>query len=179
MKKNFLIVLLFMVLVSAHAQNKTAANQSVPSPYEPDILFSFANSLYDEGFLNQAEGEYKRFLFALPPDSLNSNLKVQTSLTALTNIYKKQNSVNGIEWLKKNFYSNAQTPVKEKINFVQADFIFKERNAGMVRQAFSSSRSSQLVLRLWLRQSLSPLPSPSSAVVTPLLLLRSSAMLTR
>ena len=129
MKKNFLIVLLFMVLVSAHAQSKTAANQSVPSPYEPDILFSFANSLYDEGFLNQAESEYKRFLFALTPDSLNSNLKVQTSLTALTNIYKKQNSVNGIEWLKKNFYSNAQTPVKEKINFVQADFIFKERNA--------------------------------------------------
>ena len=46
-------------------------------------------------------------------------------------------------------------------------------------QAFSSSRSSQLVQRLSLRQSLTQTAHPSSAAVTPQLLSRSSAMLIR
>ena len=124
MMKKFFIIISFLLSTSLfYAQSMAAA----PSPYEPDILKAFADSLYNEGFLTQAEGEYKRFLFALPNQDF-TNTAAQDSLLTLTNIYKKQSSVSGITWLKDNFYSVAQIPVKEKMNFVQAEFIFKERD---------------------------------------------------
>ena len=119
MKKHFLILTIFMIMLNAYA---------APSPYEPEVLIAFADSLYNDGFLSQAEGEYKRFLFTLPEDQTKADKNAQSSLLALTNIYKSQSNVGGITWLKENFYSQAQTPVKEKINFVQAQFIFKERD---------------------------------------------------
>ena len=123
MKKFFIIISFLLSASLFYAQSMAAA----PSPYGPDILKAFADSLYNEGFLTQAEGEYKRFLFALPNQDF-TNTAAQDSLLTLTNIYKKQSSVSGITWLKDNFYSVAQIPVKEKMNFVQAEFIFKERD---------------------------------------------------
>ena len=105
-----------------------AEDAGVPSPYEPDVLKAFADSLYNEGFLAQAEGEYKRFLFSLPAEDTLGSQNAQESLLALTNIYKKQSNAGGIEWLNENLYFYAKTPVREKINFVRAEFIFKERN---------------------------------------------------
>ena len=127
MKKRFLLPVIFMLVIAAHSQNKASSGTATPSPYEPDILKAFADSLYNEGFLSQAEGEYKRFLFSPEVKSEDSNY--QSSLLALTNIYKKQNSTNGIEWLKQGFYDKAEIPVKEKINFTQAGFVFKTRSA--------------------------------------------------
>ncbi len=56
---------------------------------------------------------------------------------------------------------------------------FLRQLSGMALQAFSSSRSSQLVQRLSLRQSLMQTAHRSSAAATPQLLSRSSAMLIR
>ena len=42
-------------------------------------------------------------------------------------IYKTQNNTDRIHWLRQNFYDTATIPVKEKINFTQAAFIFKTR----------------------------------------------------
>ena len=119
MKKLFLILTVFMLMIKVNAS---------PSPYEPEVLKSFADSLYNDGFLNQAEGEYKRFLFSLQENQIAFDNNAQASLLSLTNIYKLQNNVSGITWLKDTFYSEAQNPVKEKINFVQAEFIFKEKD---------------------------------------------------
>lgn len=129
MKKVFLCIIVFFSAFYLQAQSNKAG-LVIPSPYEPDVLKAFADSLYSQGFLSQAEGEYKRLLFALPEEEVLQNQNAQTSLLALSNIYKKQNNLGGIVWLKENFYSQAQLPVKEKINFVQAEFLFKERNAG-------------------------------------------------
>lgn len=129
MKKVFLCIIVFLSALYLQAQSNKAG-LIIPSPYEPDVLKAFADSLYSQGFLSQAEGEYKRLLFALPEEEVLQNQNAQTSLLALSNIYKKQNNLGGIVWLKENFYSQAQLPVKEKINFVQAEFLFKERNAG-------------------------------------------------
>lgn len=129
MKKVFLCIIVFLSALYLQAQSNKAG-LVIPSPYEPDVLKAFADSLYSQGFLSQAEGEYKRLLFALPEEEVLQNQNAQTSLLALSNIYKKQNNLGGIVWLKENFYSQAQLPVKEKINFVQAEFLFKERNAG-------------------------------------------------
>ena len=125
MKKCFFIAVIFLLVAGAYSQ-------STPSPYEPEVLKAFADSLYDDGFLNQAEGEYKRYLFSLPQGddiSYKTNQTFQSSLLALTNIYNIQENVTGLQWLKDGFYGEAETPVKEKINFVQAEFIFKERNS--------------------------------------------------
>ena len=127
MKKRFFYVLIILLVATLYGQTKPAAT-STPSPYEPSILKSFADSLYEEGFLTQAEGEYKRYLFS-QTDFLQENTDLQTSLLALSNIYKKQNDTNGITWLKENFYDSAIFSVKEKINFTQAGFVFKTRNA--------------------------------------------------
>ena len=124
--KKFLLIITFLAgSFFIYAQGSTQS--TTPYPYDPDVLKAFADSLYNEGFLTQAEGEYKRFLFALPNQDF-TNTAAQDSLLTLTNIYKKQSSVSGITWLKDNFYSVAQIPVKEKMNFVQAEFIFKERD---------------------------------------------------
>ncbi len=125
MKKLSIIIISILILnFAVYAQS--AAQKTVPSPYEPEILKSFADSLYEEGFLTQAEGEYKRYLFSnQSPDKNDINL--QSSLMTLTDIYKTQNNTDGIHWLRQNFYDTATIPVKEKINFTQAAFIFKTR----------------------------------------------------
>ena len=57
MKKcNFKRVLFCAVFLIFHAAGFAV------SPYEPQVVKAFADSLYQEGFLSQAEGEYKRFL---------------------------------------------------------------------------------------------------------------------
>ena len=127
MKKTFLIISIFSVMCTLYAQSINTSASAVPSAYEPEVLKAFADSLYNDGFLTQAEGEYKRYLFSLSEEAAADN-NTQNSLLALTNIYKQQQNVSGIKWLDDNFYSVAQTPVKEKINFVKAEFIFKERN---------------------------------------------------
>ena len=126
MKKYFFIVMIFLITVTAYSQK-------LPSPYEPEVLKAFADSLYNDGFLSQAEGEYKRYLFSFPmgddyvPDfSYETNQTFQSSLLALTNIYKVQENARGLEWLKDGFYWIAERPVKEKMNFVQAEFLFKQ-----------------------------------------------------
>ena len=127
MKNRFFYILIILLSTRLYGQSKTSATD-LPSPYAPAVLKSFADSLYEEGFLSQAEGEYKRYLFTQSP-LLPENQDLQSSLLTLSNIYKKQKDTNGITWLRQNFYDSAITPVKETINFIQAGFVFKTRNA--------------------------------------------------
>ena len=141
MKKQFLIISFFFIICRLFAQSINTSNATTPSPYEPDVLKAFADSLYNDGFLTQAEGEYKRFIFSLSEEDA-ANTNTQSSFLALTNIYRRQQNVSGINWLNDNFYSVAQNQIKEKINFVRAEFIFKERNAQDF-ELFSTSISSE------------------------------------
>ena len=122
MKKLILITTFVFSIFFIHAQNSTDKIWQ-PSPYDAEVVKAFADSLYSQGFLTQAEGEYKRFLFSF------GDCQDQEVLLALTNIYKKQKNADGITWLRDNFYDKAQPPVKEKMNFVQAEFIFKQQKA--------------------------------------------------
>ena len=122
MKKLILITTFVFSIFFIHAQNTTDKIWQ-PSPYDAEVVKAFADSLYSQGFLTQAEGEYKRFLFSF------GDCQDQEVLLALTNIYKKQKNADGITWLRDNFYDKAQPPVKEKMNFVQAEFIFKQQKA--------------------------------------------------
>ena len=142
MKRKLFAVIILITASLCWSQNLNSGRQ-VPSPYEPEVLKAFADSLFEDGFISQAEGEYKRLIFALPQQDSQTrkdNPLFQSSLLSLTNIYKKQQNINGIEWLRNGFYFEADIPVKEKMNFVQAEFLFKEREA----QAFNSFTNSLL-----------------------------------
>ena len=133
MKKTLIAFALIIVCGMFYSQAASAQAQAqAPAPFDPPVVKAFADSLYEEGFLLQAEGEYKRYLFST--DEVD-----QTAILSLTNIYKKQNDIAGITWLKEGFFDSAEPLVKEKINHVQAGFIFKERNA----EAFSDFVQSQ------------------------------------
>ena len=130
MKKiNLKYLLSLTVFISFFGMEIFAAPQV--SPYEPQVVKAFADSLYQEGFLNQAEGEYKRYLFST--DSFEALSKsqqqdYQATIMSLCNIYKNQKDKNGINWLKNNFFEIAEPVTKEKINLVNAGFIFAERD---------------------------------------------------
>ena len=103
-----------------------------PSPFDPPVVKAFADTLYEQGFLSQAEGEYKRYLFSVDNIKEQDTLaqqEYQSSILSLCNIYKVQNDKAGITWLKDGFFDASEPLVKQKINHVQGSFIFKERNA--------------------------------------------------
>lgn len=136
MKKLILIFTAAVIMLHgafAEAGIGTApAASSAPAPFEPAVVKAFADSLYNEGFLSQAEGEYKRYLFSIENvDELSVIQKqdYQTSLLSLCNIFKSQNDKAGVTWIKTNFFTVAEPSVKEKMNNLQAGFIFKERQA--------------------------------------------------
>lgn len=124
MKKKFLLlpVIFSLCLVLLPAQETEN-----PSPFEPELVKAFADSLYQEGFLLQAEGEYKRYLFSQPenPDKINFN----SSLISLCNIYRQQKNIEGALWLNEKFYNQAEVTARQKMSFLKADFLFRERNA--------------------------------------------------
>ena len=105
--------------------------QSFVSPYEPSVVKAFADSLLEEGFLTQAEGEYKRYLFSFDRQTLSqqsSDPEFQSTLLSLCNIYKQQSNKSGVQWLDEQFYTYAQNSVKEKMSNLNAGFLFKERD---------------------------------------------------
>ena len=123
-KRVFCCAIFFTILSSASFADV--------SPYDPPVVKAFADSLYEEGFLSQAEGEYKRFLFSFDSKEAvlsGGNTDIQSSLLSLCNIYKFQQNKTGINWLNDSFYDYASSAVKEKISLLRSDYIFKERDS--------------------------------------------------
>ena len=136
-KKNKKLILTAVLFVFA------AIVYAAPAAFDPPVVKAFADSLYQEGFFSQAEGEYKRYLFSLNDvENLipSQQQEFQNSLLSLCNIYKTHNDKAGITWLKNGFFDAAQPLVKEKINLVQGKFIFMERNTDTF-SVFASSDS--------------------------------------
>ena len=95
-KKNLIAFFCFnSLLLNLTAQN-SKTNQNLPSPFEPPIVKAFADSLFAEGFLLEAENEYKRYLFCT--DDYNSS-DFQSTIYTLSAIYKSDKNVKGINWL--------------------------------------------------------------------------------
>ena len=135
MKKIFITIGLIILCGITGPATKIFALES--SPYAPSTVKAFADSLYSQGFLSQAEGEYKRYLFSFDFNAqleLTQTLEFQSSLLSLCNIYKSQQNKTGINWLKNNFYKSADTSVKQKMNLLQGKYIFMEGNAAAFEQ---------------------------------------------
>ena len=121
------MIIFLMLITTATYLNA----QGFVSPYEPSVVKAFADSLMEEGFLTQAEGEYKRYLFSFDSTSLvqpSSDPEFQETLLSLCDIYKQQANKTGAQWLDEQFYSYAQDSIKEKMSNLNAGFLFKERD---------------------------------------------------
>ena len=127
-KRILLINLLACIFtINLFSQQATPVNQNnLPQPYAPLTTKLFADSLFEQGFLQEAEGEYKRFLFTNQNDNENN---LNSTLFSLCKIYKFQNNKDGIFWLRNEYYDDSSNFVKEKINLLSADFLFRERNS--------------------------------------------------
>lgn len=119
MKKIFSVLLISAVITSS------IFSQELPDPYSPFITKQFADSLFQDGFLSEAEGEYKRYIFT---EQNTSAISIQASLTSLCDIYKLQDNKTGINWLYENFLQDANSSLKEKIILLKAETLFLEQN---------------------------------------------------
>lgn len=122
MKKIFNIILTFALLHIPFFAQQT-------SPYDSEVVFNFAQSLYEDGFWDEAESEFKKSLFL--SDAINQNeysFIQEQSIFTLTTIYNQNDDKTGIQWLEKNFSENLSLDIKEKVDFTNARLIFKERN---------------------------------------------------
>lgn len=115
MKRIFLLALLALTFCRLFASPESL------SPYSPPVVKAFADNLYDQGFYQEAESEYKRYFFMTQTFQMDAVFKV-------LDIYFMQKNKTGLDWMNKELFPFCSLEVQKKIDFVNAAFIFKERN---------------------------------------------------
>ena len=114
-----------------------AQQKNLPQAYSSQAVKAFADNLFSNGFFDEAESEFKRFLFTndqfynLQDNSKkgdNSSQKID-ALYSLTSIFYAKNDKNGAKWLIENFYKTSDLLLDEKMNLLYARLIFKEQNS--------------------------------------------------
>lgn len=126
MKKTILSMITILFTISIFAQT----NNKIVSPFEPSVVTAFAQDLYENGFIDEAESEFKRSLFLQNASAQEQYTEQQEQIIfTLTSIYNAQDNKSGIQWLEDNFTKGLSLDVKEKVDFVNARLIFKERTA--------------------------------------------------
>lgn len=94
-----------------------------PDPYEPEMIKAFADDLYQSGFTDQAESEYKRYLFTF--DNTNTDTE---AIFKLATIYHQTKNMDGAIWLSDKFSSVVPVELSEKLFINSAGMIFYSRN---------------------------------------------------
>lgn len=123
-----LISLIFILSLSSQA-----FCQVINDPFSCEGITAFADDLFQNGFLTEAETEYKRSLFLWEiTENAGKNQELpfyqERAIFTLTAIYNTQKNKDGLSWLNDNYSKKVAPDVKEKIDFVNCRFIFMERN---------------------------------------------------
>ena len=123
------IIVLF--LLSAFVFKGFSQAGALPEPFAPQTVKAFADSLFLDGFLDEAEGEYRRSLFT--GGSQNglfalSEKEGEDAVLKLTSIYHTNKDKSGILWLDSNFINKVSVPLQEKIGIVEGGLLFLERD---------------------------------------------------
>lgn len=132
-KLTFLCAILFLSL------SPIAYSQQSIDPFSSEGITAFADDLFQNGFLTEAETEYKRSLF-LWESSENQNKDQslpqyqERAIFTLTAIYNTQNNKDGLAWLSQNYADKVAIDVREKIDFVNCRFLFLQRNQAEFNQ---------------------------------------------
>ena len=126
--KHIFLLFLFISLSSF------AFSQPISSPWSPENTKAFADDLCINGFLEEAAGEYRRYLFQTEktdPEAVN----------ALTDIYRSRSDDRGFDWIKKTVIPRFE---KEKVsadyfNFFYAGNLFIRRDSLLLKEHAAST----------------------------------------
>ncbi|MCR4954476.1 MAG: hypothetical protein K6A43_10430, partial [Treponema sp.] len=131
--------------------NTSALNSSSPHPdaFSQIAVKSFADELFLQGFFDEAETEYRRYLFITnaagtknTDSSKNmtensTNADSESAISALSSIYNTTNNISGAKWLFNNFFFDStvnSTPnlqeqnLQENLLKLYSRLVFAERN---------------------------------------------------
>lgn len=128
MKKIVIFLYAFIICtVSLTAQDNSK------NPYGAQLTKEFAFSLYSQGFLDEAEGELKRYLFM-------TRQADSECIEKLLYIYDVNGNIGGINWVLENYYTAENTNLNYMMKVVQGKNVFAQRDA----DAFSVYKESVL-----------------------------------
>lgn len=97
--------------------------QKAPNPYSPEITKEFAFDLYQTGFYDEAETEFRRYLFTAGT-SIDEN-----ALLTLNTIYDSKNDMAGNDWIFENFNTTLSPFALEKISLTKSKLILNTQDA--------------------------------------------------
>ena len=129
-----ILSLLITVTATVAAQTFTT---STPSPFDSTTVKLFADDLYLNGFLDEAAGEYRRYLFS------TSAIDYSAVLT-LAQIYKTTDDGDGIIWLADNFTPRVDTMAGFKLKLLEGKTLFSRQDASAY-ESFASSVDEQIL----------------------------------
>lgn len=120
MKRKLLIFFLILLLSSLCYTQEQITFES-PSAYSDDKVKAFADDLFLNGFLDEAAGEYRRYLFS-------TNNIDPSAVLQLAEIYRITKNNDGILWLGNTFASKIPTADAFKIVVLQGKTLFCRNN---------------------------------------------------
>ncbi len=119
MLKYFHLFIIFIALCQSPLFSQEVSNTQTCKQ-----LKGFADQLFTQGFLDEAAGEYRRYIFACQEINIDA-------LHSLLEIYRVKNDANGILWLGASF--GAALPVDDfwlNLRALQAKTLFKKEDRG-------------------------------------------------
>lgn len=131
-KINFKITALISLFFIFLTQNSYSQENTLPSPYQPQMIKSFADDLYQNGFWDEAESEYKRYLFIYDNEQIDNEC-----IFKLETIYNENNNLDGSEWIFKTFYNEVSTEIAEKIFIDCTRMSFKKRDKNLFNSFYT------------------------------------------
>jgi len=118
MKKNCLLLILVFVVSLAFAKENIVFT---PKAFEADTVKAFADDLFLNGFLEEAAGEYRRYLFC------SDDIDV-SAVFALVDIYNIKKNSEGIIWLGENISYKLDKKSEYRLRLLQGKALFKKEN---------------------------------------------------
>lgn len=107
--------------------------QTPPDAFSPQMIKAFADYLFADGFFDEAESEYKRYLFSVPQPDVSA-------IMPLAALYNARSDKDGIVWLRKSFYGALTPPMQEKLTLIHGRIVFSERSADEFVSLYSAVR---------------------------------------
>lgn len=138
MKKVFLLITLCTLFYNGFSQDSKEEDLSIPNAYSPTVTKDFAIELFNDGFIEEAETEFRRYLF-----TANNKIPDENVIFNLATIYNMQNNKTGIIWLRNTFPNQIRPAIQEKIDLSYSRLLFLERDLSCFTD-FSNSISKNL-----------------------------------
>lgn len=110
--------------------------ENPPAAYSAQAVKAFADSLFSNGFFDEAENEYRRFLFI--NQDKNCTLEAE-ALVSLSQIFFLEKNKTGAQKLFEKYSEGQNTETGEKLTLNYARLIFAERSSDEFAEFFQKN----------------------------------------